>query len=126
MRDNEVDYLLGVSDFTRQGDLRFTAEKGGTFRHHSTDIPKLVSLPKLLNAANRYTLEQDESSIEFLLQAGSASLGGAGPKAAVSDGADLLIAKFPHRQDNWDVMAWEWVCLNGVNYENTTKKRKNI
>ena len=36
------------------------------------------------------------------------SLGGARPKASVlgDDGA-LLIAKFPHREDDWDVMAWE-------------------
>jgi len=109
---NEVDYLLGVSDFTRQGDLRFALEKGGTFLHHSNDIPKLIALPKLLDAAHRYTLKQDEDSIEFLLQAGSASLGGARPKTAVSDETNLYIAKFPHRQDKWDVMAWEWVCLS--------------
>ena len=108
---NEVDYLLGVSDFTRQGDLRFSLEKGGGFVHPSNDCPKLVSLPKLLDASHRYTTEQDESAIDYLLEAGSASLGGARPKAAVSDGEDLFIAKFPHRQDEWDVMAWEWVCL---------------
>jgi len=108
---NEVDYLLGVSDNTRQGDLRFSLEKDGPYLHPSDEIPKLVALPKLLDASHRYAKEQDESAILYLLDAGSASLGGARPKAAVVDGDDLYIAKFPHRQDQWDVMAWEWVSL---------------
>jgi serine/threonine-protein kinase HipA len=107
-----VDYLLGVSDFTRQGDLRFSLEKGGVFHHHSNDAPKLVALPKLLDASHRYVSGKDESAIAYLLDAGSASLGGARPKAAVCDGEDLYIAKFPHRQDSWDVIAWEWASLN--------------
>jgi len=109
---NEVDYLLGVSDLSRQGDLRFSLEKGGAFQHHSDDIPKLISLPKLLHATARYVDSMDENAINYLLEAGSASLGGARPKATVIDGDNLFIAKFPHRQDEWDVIAWEWVCLN--------------
>jgi len=109
---NEVDYLLGVSDMARQGNLRFSLEKGGAFLHPSDEIPKLVALPKLLDAAHRYAAEQDENAILYLLDAGSASLGGARPKAAVADGEDLYIAKFPHRQDRWDVIAWEWVALH--------------
>ena len=109
---SEVDYLLGVSDRARQGNLRFSLEKGGAFLHPSDDIPKLVALPKLLDAAHRYTAAQDESAIKYLLDTGSASLGGARPKAAVMDGDDLYIAKFPHRQDQWDVMAWEWAALS--------------
>jgi len=111
---NEVDYLLGVSDFTRQGDLRFSLEKGGIFQHPSDKIPPLAALPKLLDAAHHYAAEQEESAITYLLDAGSASLGGARPKAAVYDGEDLYIAKFPHKQDEWDIMAWEWVCLQAA------------
>jgi len=109
---NDIDYLMGVSDFSRQGDLQFSYEKDGTFEHPSDNIPKLTILPKLLYAAHNYEAEHQESAIEFLLNAGSASLGGARPKVAVLDGEDLYIAKFPHRQDKWNVMAWEWVCLN--------------
>jgi len=109
---NEVDYLLGVSDSARQGNLRFALEKDGVFLHPSDEIPKLVALPKLLDAAHRYAAEQDEDAILILLGAGSASLGGARPKAAILDGEDLYIAKFPHRQDKWDVMAWEWASLS--------------
>jgi len=109
---NDIDYLMGVSDSSRQGDLRFSFEMGGEFQHPAEEIPKLVSLPKLLNASNLYIEKQDEDAITFLLDAGSASLGGARPKTAVYDGDDLYIAKFPHRHDSWDVMAWEWICLN--------------
>jgi len=128
---NSVDYLMGVSDFTRQGDLRFSFDKGGTFEHPSDNIPQLVILPKLLYAAQNYEAENEENAIDFLLNAGSASLGGARPKAAVLDGLDLYIAKFPHRQDKWNVMAWEWVCLNvavdaGINVpENRLEKIDN-
>jgi len=111
---NEVDYLLGVSDFSRQGDLRFSLEKGGEFLHPADDIPKLVSLPKLLSAAHSYSASADENAIAYLLEAGSASLGGARPKAVVFDGDDLYLAKFPHKQDDRDVPAWEWVCLNAA------------
>ena len=110
-RLNDIDYLLGVSDFSRQGELRFSYEKDGLFLHPADECPKLVSLPKLLDAANRYAEYEDENAIEYLLDAGSASLGGARPKAAVADGDELYIAKFPHRQDKWDVIAWEWVSL---------------
>ena len=40
------------------------------------------------------------------------SLGGARPKASVRDGHLLLIAKFPHQNDDWDVMAWEKLTLD--------------
>lgn len=108
---NEIDYLLGVSDFARQGDLRFSLERGGAFQYPSSDVPKLVSLPNLLNAVRIYESEQNEQAISYLLDAGSASLGGARPKAAVYDGEDLYMAKFPHKQDKWDVVAWEWIVL---------------
>jgi serine/threonine-protein kinase HipA len=108
---NETDYLLGVSDVSRQGDLRFSLEKGGEFQHPSDDIPKLVALPKLLAAAAEYVDGRSADAIAYLIDAGSASLGGARPKASVADGEDLFIAKFPHRQDETDVIAWEWVAL---------------
>lgn len=47
-----------------------------------------------------------------LIDAGS-SLGGARPKAAVTDASGrLAIAKFPRRgSDDWDVVGWEEVQL---------------
>lgn len=111
----DVDYLLGVSDFTRQGALRYRLEEG-TFLGADTTVPKLLELPRLLNAADivsRDASAKDEmAAITVLLDAGTGSLGGARPKAAVRDGSRLLIAKFPHHSDEWDVMAWEMTALD--------------
>ncbi|MDR1413251.1 MAG: HipA domain-containing protein, partial [Actinomycetes bacterium] len=46
-----------------------------------------------------------------LLAAGTASLGGARPKAACEIDGHLFIAKFPHPTDRWDVMRWEHLAL---------------
>ncbi|WP_297624219.1 HipA domain-containing protein [Nocardioides sp.] len=54
----------------------------------------------------------DQTAVKDLLDAGSGSLGGARPKASVREGERLMIAKFPHRDDTWDVMAWEATALD--------------
>lgn len=48
----------------------------------------------------------------MLLDAGSGSLGGARPKASVTDEGKLLLAKFSHPGDEWDIMAWEKTALD--------------
>jgi serine/threonine-protein kinase HipA len=111
---DEVDYLLGVSDGARQGALRFTLSAGGDFQHPGDRVPGLIELPRLLGAADRIG-QADPSplaAVKELLEAGSASLGGARPKAAVTDQGELLIAKFPHPGDQWDVCAWEAATLD--------------
>jgi serine/threonine-protein kinase HipA len=120
LRDNhtvpsvsEVDYLLGVSDLTRQGALRFRIERDGPYLDPDLTVPKLVELPRLLHAADVVGADADDlAAIKDLLDAGSGSLGGARPKASVRDGDRLLIAKFPHDSDGWDVMAWEKTALD--------------
>lgn len=114
-----IDYLVGVSDITRQGDLRFTArDDPDGFLAPGHDVPKLVSLPTLLNAADEVGRSgvqtgDDLGAVKSLLDAGSGSLGGARPKASVrADDGRLLIAKFPHPGDDWDVMAWEKTALD--------------
>lgn len=111
----EVDYLLGVSDLTRQGALRYTVD-GSEFLAVDSAVPKLLELPRLLNAADIVSRDDvgkdDMPAIKALLDAGSGSLGGARPKASVRDGDHLLIAKFPHHNDQWDVMAWEMTALD--------------
>jgi serine/threonine-protein kinase HipA len=105
----DIDYLVGVSDATRQGDLRFKRVDGRDFLDPGHAVPKLISLPKLLNSADKVAENGDDmAAVKTLLAAGSGSLGGARPKASVQDddGA-LLIAKFPHGDDEWNVMAWE-------------------
>jgi serine/threonine-protein kinase HipA len=111
---DEVDFLLGVSDLARQGALRCATAPAGPYLHPSTDVPKLIDLPRLLVAAD--AADQDgpdsDAAIRLLLEVGSASLGGARPKACVRDGGQLHIAKFPHAGDRWNVMAWEKVALD--------------
>lgn len=109
---DDVDYLLGVSDNTRQGALRFYVSGAGYVGQPST-VPKLVSLPALLRASEAIIDDLDPSqAVKALLDTGTTGLGGARPKASVllEDGA-LAIAKFPHSADQWDVMAWEAVAL---------------
>jgi serine/threonine-protein kinase HipA len=110
----EIDYLLGVRDDMRQGALRFRHPNGDAFlASEEVGIPPLVELPRLLNASAR--LERNEASDEELrmLLRGGSSLGGARPKAHVTDsGGRAAIAKFPSVSgDDWDVTAWEAVAI---------------
>ncbi|MGD9793017.1 MAG: type II toxin-antitoxin system HipA family toxin [Acidimicrobiia bacterium] len=111
-RLTEVDFLVGVSDLTRQGALRFRAADDGPFLGSGTEVPKLLELPRLLRAADAVSRDDDFAAIKQLLDAGTGSLGGARPKASVRDGDRLYIAKFPHPDDAWDVMAWEKTALD--------------
>ena len=110
----ELDYLIGVSDLTRQGALRFRRERVGPYLDPDPTVPKLVELPRLLRAADVVTKDDgdDMAAIKALLDAGSGSLGGARPKASVRSDDRLFIAKFPHHNDEWDVMAWEKTALD--------------
>lgn len=110
---NDVDFLAGVSDLTRQGALRFTLPGDTSFIDTEAHVPKLIALPRLLRAVDQLADdEENEEAIKALLDAGSGSLGGARPKASVIDDGRLLLAKFPHRNDEWDIMAWEKTALD--------------
>lgn len=109
----EADYLLGVNDVTRQGALRFCLGDNQPFLAESTDVPQLIELGMLLEATKQIAEGGDtDDAVTTLLAAGSGSLGGARPKASIVDGTTLHIAKFPHRDDRWDVMRWEAVALD--------------
>lgn len=110
---DEVDYLLGASDNARQGALRYRRPGEPVFLSPAPNIPPLVQLPRLLAASrsiSRDTAGHDE--IKALLDAGTGSLGGARPKASVVNDGRLLIAKFSHDSDAWNVMAWEKTALD--------------
>jgi serine/threonine-protein kinase HipA len=110
----EMDFLLRVDDEGRQGALRFKMSEQGPFLTHYQDhpIPPLVSVSKLLRAANHLLQNSDtEEDLRLLLAPGS-SLGGARPKASVRDkDGHLAIAKFPRKDDEIDTIAWEAVAL---------------
>lgn len=109
----EIDYLLMVSDPLRPGALRFKDPgTGGFLASGGNAVPPLVSLSKLLLASDRVLEERDsEEDLRLLLAPGS-SLGGARPKAAVTDSeGSLLMAKFPHPEDEYSVELWSYLAL---------------
>lgn len=111
----EIDFLLRVDDEARQGALRFKTDDDGPFLAppDGARIPPLIELPRLLSATARVIDErEDEEDLRLLLAPGS-SLGGARPKASLRDrNGSLAVAKFPHRDDEWNTVAWETVALS--------------
>lgn len=110
----EIDFLLMVDDEGRQGALRFKAEEQGAFltSYTKSSIPPLVSIGKLLSAANHVLRQSDSEEDLMLLLAPGSSLGGARPKASVRDvDGHLAIAKFPRNDDEYDMIAWEALAL---------------
>lgn len=110
---DDVDYLLGVTDVSREGALRFKSPDDGVWLSSHSDVPPRLALPKLLAAANAAAVGNSGlRELKYLLDAGSGSLGGARPKASVVDGERLILAKFSHPHDAWSVIAWERVALD--------------
>ncbi len=111
----EVDYLLRVNDLARQGALRFSLSEGGEFLANNklARIPPRIQLPKLLHAADTiYTHSETAEDLKLLLAPGS-SLGGARPKGSIWDhNSQLLLAKFPRKDDTFDEVAWEATTLS--------------
>jgi len=108
----ELDYLVGVSDATRQGALRVSREPGGPYVDDTSVVPPLIDLGRLRNAARKISIGDGVEGVKELLLAGTASLGGARPKAAVTDGDRLLLAKFSHPTDDYDQVGAECVALD--------------
>lgn len=108
-----VDFLAGVDDRTRLGALRFKDATGDDFLTLAgTPIPPLIDLKALLAATDRFDRGRETNNDVALVLAPGTSLGGARPKATVSDNdGSLLVAKFPKRDDDWPVTRWEHVAL---------------
>lgn len=125
---DDVDFLAGVGDITRQGALRFRNEAATPFLDPDHTVPQLVHLPELLHAADSAASDTDDyAAVKALLAAGTGSLGGARPKASVlGDGGLQLIAKFPHHGDDWDVMAWEATALDLASRAGVTVARHRL
>lgn len=108
----EIDYLLAVGDIARQGALRFAETEDDPFLAESVQIPPLLRLSELLNAALRLSADDGSDDDLKLLLAPGSSLGGARPKASVIDrDGNLAIAKFPQHGDLVPVSSWEAVAL---------------
>lgn len=110
------DFLIGVQDLTRQGALRFrfadTSEFLGNEKMAAPPITTLRELEAVAYQISSRRLDDLDALRKWLavLVAPGASLGGARPKAnfTEADGA-LWIGKFPARDDDRDVGAWEYV-----------------
>ena len=75
-RLDDLDYLLGVSDDTRQGALRFRLPGATGFLGEPSRVPQLVSLPELLRASDELASDGDPSdAVKQLLDTGTTVLG---------------------------------------------------
>jgi len=128
---NEVDYLLYVNDYARQGALRFKTEENDQFLWPGDlkSIPPLISLSQLLYASEKIIdSEERHTDLKLILAPGS-SLGGARPKASVIDElGNLCIAKFPKKDDYSNNVLWESVALTlakacGLNIQEWSLKK---
>lgn len=113
---HESAFLLGVYDGTRMGGLRFKTNEDSDFVSHTAELaaPPWVTLRDLEYASLRLENEDITAPEELkwlnMLMAPGSSLGGARPKASVTDPAgNLWIAKFPSTSDEYDIGAWEMV-----------------
>jgi len=109
----ESDYLLGVSDETRLGALRFRRVDQEEFLADShRGIPALVDLGRLLESTERLLRDEETDEDLQLIFAPGSSLGGARPKASVIDQhGRLSIAKFPKDSDEYSIETWEEIAL---------------
>lgn len=110
----DVDYLLGVSDVSRLGALRFRLVGGEAFlSERGQGVPGALELGRLLQITERIGRdEESEEDLQMIFAPGS-SLGGARPKASViNQHGRLSIAKFPKETDDYSLETWEAVALN--------------
>jgi serine/threonine-protein kinase HipA len=109
----EADYLLGVSDETRLGALRFRWTDDPIFLAPArAGVPPLIELGRLLPITERILRDEETDDDLQLIFALGSSLGGARPKASVVDQhGHLAIAKFPKETDDYSIEVWEEIAL---------------
>lgn len=109
----ETDYLLGVSDETRLGALRF--RRAGEEQYQAplrTGVPALIELGRLMQVTERILRDEETDEDLAMIFAPGSSLGGARPKASIIDQhGRLAIAKFPKETDDYSIETWEAVAL---------------
>lgn len=112
---SDFEMLYEIDDASRMGAFRFKTHPEGEFLNVSfvAPIPPITAMRELATAVNE--IEESEFAKELPqekwllpLIKPAASLGGARPKTNVIDEAgSLWIAKFPSRNDDYDIGAWE-------------------
>jgi serine/threonine-protein kinase HipA len=110
---SESDYLLGVSDETRLGALRFRRAGEEVFQAPSrAGVPALIELGRLLQITERILRDEETDEDLQIIFAPGSSLGGARPKASIIDQhGNLSIAKFPKETDDYSMERWEAIAL---------------
>ena len=115
---SSFDYLIGIDDFSRMGGFRFKEAPDGKFINSDnhlripplTEIRALVAASMEIEKSEELNLLPEKKWLLQLVHPGT-SLGGARPKAGVmNDDGQLCIAKFPSRNDDYDVGIWEHLC----------------
>ena len=115
---SSFDYLVGIDDVSRMGAFRFKTDPDADFinQNSTLQIPPLTSLRELLRASMEIETSEEKNELpdkKWILQLvlPGTSLGGARPKASIVDeDKALYIAKFPSRNDDYDVGLWEHFC----------------
>lgn len=111
----DLDFLLAVQDSSRMGALRFQSGDGSYLSTSEFAVPPVSKLRELQALAQRIQQDGIEQLPEYeqwlaMLMAPGTSLGGARPKANFEDtDGTLWIAKFPAKDDRYDVAAWEYL-----------------
>lgn len=112
---SSFDYLISIDDFSRMGGFRFKETPDGEFincNNHLripplTDIRALVAASMEIEKSEELRLLPEMKWLIQLVHPGT-SLGGVRPKAGiVNDIGQLCVAKFPSRNDDYDVGLWE-------------------
>ena len=131
----EIDFLLGVHDLSRMGALRFKKEPNGDFLDNDalSPTPPWASIKELQYGASLIEANADNDEVRkwlTMLMAPGSSLGGARPKANITDdNGQPWIAKFPSKNDTINKGAWEylaWRLASEAGIEMAESKLENI
>lgn len=107
-------YLLAVEDATRMGALRFNRGDGSFLNASGFPVPTLKDLLCLANICLSVETTASEQQPDYAsrlarLVSASAALGGARPKVSYLEANQLWIAKFPSKNDEYNVGGWEYL-----------------
>ncbi|MBH0022700.1 type II toxin-antitoxin system HipA family toxin [Salinibacterium sp. SWN248] len=106
-----LDFLTHVNDATRQGALRLRDAQGTYLGAHNHPVAEVHDLTRIVAAARAFEAgEETDAELQILADAGT-SAGGARPKATVTKGGELWMAKFARETEFYDPMAWEATAL---------------
>lgn len=110
----ETDFLLGVADCARLGALRLKRVGETAFQAPlDAGVPNTLALGTLVGISERIQFDEETDDDLALLLGPGSSLGGARPKASVTDvDGSLSLAKFPKVTDDYSMERWEAIAMD--------------